>query len=290
MICKSSRELLSAYADGQLGQDERGLIEEHLGSCGVCRTILADYVETARQISGLRSVPTRTDITGKTMARIEAARANRWKPAAWQMAGVGAILAALIVGLVIGIPLLGGKTDFALAAEKIVRNSEAFKTVIAGEGEVTLEGAVEGEEDKATLTFATEKGKEIVAQVDLKAERVIELKIFGLKIELPPNPESDLELSQAQREEAIAIAITAPSIKEFIAKGIDITHVFGHTYDGKRVADVGIIPGGGLQGVTVIDGYYMIDGKSVRVDLDEKEVMSVTEFGITVDASRLRGP
>ncbi len=285
MKCTDLRELLSAYADGEIGPSELNLLEQHLGRCGECRTILADYQEMDKQISLLKAMPKQTEITLETMAKIKAMRMTTWKPSAWQMAGAGVVLIALIIGLVIGISLIGGKTDFAVAAEKIARNSGAFKTASVGEGEVSVEQVIRQDEAEATVVFSTEKGNRIEAQVDVKANRVMELKIFGLKVEFPPNPEFDLDLSQAEREEAIKIAVSAPTITQSFGRGVEITHVFGRTEDGKRMADVGILPDN-PQFVIVTDEYYMIEGKSVRVDLDNKEVLSVNEFGISVSVSQ----
>jgi len=279
MKCKDMRELLSAHADGELSADELELVEAHLAQCDECKRVLEDYRNISKQISSLRAMPIETDIVAKTMAK--ATRARRWQPTAWQMVGASVVLIAFIVGLIVSIPLMGGKTDFALAAENIVRNSDEFKIASAGEGDIILKQVIRQRDDEATVIFSTEKGKQIVAQVDVKAKKVMELKVFGLKMEFPPNPEFDLELTETEREEAIAIAKACPAVSDLVAKGAEITHVWGRVYDGQRVADVGIIPRD-LQGVRVMDGIYLIDGKSVKVDLDNKKVLSVNEFGITV--------
>ncbi len=284
MKCADMRELLSAYADGELGYDELELVEAHLVNCDECQRVLEDYRHISKQISRLRAMPIETDIMAETMAKVNSTHTRRWQPPAWQMVGIGMVLIALIIGLVLSIPQMGGKTDFALAAEKIVRNSEAFKTASAGEGDVSLEQVIRMGDDEATVIFSTERGKQIVAQVDVKAKRVMELKILGLKLEFPPNPEFDLELTETEREEAIAIAETDPVVSDFVAKGAVITHVWGRVDDGRRVADIGIIPGD-LQGGLVIDGNYLIEGKSVRVDLDNKKVLSINEFGIATAIS-----
>jgi len=281
MKCKDLRELLSAYVDGELGHTEMALVEAHLVECDECQRVLEDYRNISKQISSLRAIPIETDIVAKTMAKVKATRTRRWQPTAWQMVGASVVLIALIVGLIVSIPLMGGKMDFALAAEKIVRSSEEFKTASAGEGDITLEQVIRKGENEATVIFSTEKGKQIVAQVDVKAKKVMELKVFGLKMEFPPNPEFDLELTETEKAEAISIAEADSAVSDLVAKGVEITHVWGRVYDGQRVADVGIIPRD-LQGVRVVDGVCLIDGKSVRVDLDDKQVLEVSEFGITV--------
>jgi len=281
MKCNDLRELLSAYADGELGHAELEVVKAHLDQCDECRGVLADYLEISRQISSLRTISIEADIVTRTMAKVKTTQKRKWQPPAWQIVGASIVLIALIVGLIVGIPLMGGKTDFALAAEKIVRNSDEFKTAIAGEGNITLEQVIRRGENEATVTFSTEKGKQIVAQVDVKAKRVIELRVFGLKIEFPPNPEFDLELTEAEKAEAIAIAEGDPTVSELIAKGVEITHVWGSVIEGRKMVDIGIIPRDS-QGVRIVDGIYLIDGKSVKVDLDNKKVSSLTEFGISV--------
>jgi predicted anti-sigma-YlaC factor YlaD len=43
MKCEELEILISAYIDGELGDDERGLVEEHLVSCRDCGELLADF-------------------------------------------------------------------------------------------------------------------------------------------------------------------------------------------------------------------------------------------------------
>lgn len=82
MNCGDLKELLSAYADGELVGTQRDFVEEHLRSCADCRATLADYTKTREQLLSLRAVPPIPDIKQATMAKIKMAEATaklrRW--------------------------------------------------------------------------------------------------------------------------------------------------------------------------------------------------------------------
>lgn len=71
MNCKDFKELLSAYADGELSLTQREFIEEHLINCPNCRAIVNDYKAVNLKIASLRETPAMPDIKGTTMARIK---------------------------------------------------------------------------------------------------------------------------------------------------------------------------------------------------------------------------
>jgi len=100
MNCKDLKELLSAYADGELVGAKRDFIEEHLESCADCRAILADYTKTREQLLSLRATPPILDIKQATMIKIKMARApaklRRWLRPALVGIPVIAILATVL--------------------------------------------------------------------------------------------------------------------------------------------------------------------------------------------------
>jgi len=56
MDCRDIKELLSAYIDGALSQEERAQVEEHLKTCKECSESLAALKEAVSQIKGLEEV------------------------------------------------------------------------------------------------------------------------------------------------------------------------------------------------------------------------------------------
>jgi hypothetical protein len=100
MNCKDLKELLSAYADGELVGTQRDFIEEHLESCADCRALLADYTKTRGQLLSLRAIPSIPDIKQATMSKIKMAKApaklRRWLRPALVGIPVIAILATVL--------------------------------------------------------------------------------------------------------------------------------------------------------------------------------------------------
>jgi hypothetical protein len=104
MNCKDLEELLSAYADGELGGTQRDFIEEHLESCADCRALLADYTGVRRQLLSLRATPAIPDIKKATMIKIKTARVppklRRWlRPALVGIPIIAILATALILQL-----------------------------------------------------------------------------------------------------------------------------------------------------------------------------------------------
>ncbi len=71
MKCRDLKELLSAYADGELSRTQREFVEEHLAGCAECRASLERYREVNREVGSLKEIPAQADIKGATMARIK---------------------------------------------------------------------------------------------------------------------------------------------------------------------------------------------------------------------------
>jgi hypothetical protein len=100
MNCKDLKELLSAYADGELVGAQRDFIEEHLAGCADCRAALADYTKTREQLLSLRATPAIPDIKVATMSKIKMAKApaklRRWLRPALVGIPIIAILATVL--------------------------------------------------------------------------------------------------------------------------------------------------------------------------------------------------
>jgi putative zinc finger protein len=68
-----SRELLSAYLDGELSESDRAFVEEHLCECPACRTLLEDFRAVAAAAAREQAPPFPADLP----ARIRGAIASR---------------------------------------------------------------------------------------------------------------------------------------------------------------------------------------------------------------------
>ncbi len=101
MNCKDFKELLSAYADGELSLTQTDFIEEHLAACPDCVATLNNYKETNMKIASLRKIQAMPDIKGGVMSKINgiggSSRKFNWlRPVALSLSVV-AIVAMLFV-------------------------------------------------------------------------------------------------------------------------------------------------------------------------------------------------
>jgi hypothetical protein len=100
MNCEDLKELLSAYADGELSRTQREFVGEHVAGCAVCGDTLKKYMKVNKQIASLRESPTPQDLTGKTMVKIKdttGQTARHWVRPALVAVPVLVILIALLV-------------------------------------------------------------------------------------------------------------------------------------------------------------------------------------------------
>ena len=66
MQCEEIRKLLSDFIDGELGDEERGMVESHLVGCTACRRQVYEFKKTI----SLVSVPGKVLVVGITGDRI----------------------------------------------------------------------------------------------------------------------------------------------------------------------------------------------------------------------------
>ncbi len=197
----------------------------------------------------------------------------------WKMALISILALALIAALSLTVPSFDGKSNMALAAEQIARASEAFEAACAGEGEITLVKVVEEDNDQAVVTFATETGKKITFQVDLKAETLVKINQWvsvaagGID-------------SSAVRDEAIGIAKTDPRVQELLTDEPMIEMGMRFPSDNENVLDVFFWPGN-LREQPVMGGAYLLEGVHARVDLEVKEVLSIDKGSIAIHVAQI---
>jgi hypothetical protein len=65
------RQRLSAYLDGEVSEEERLLIEEHLGSCTECDSALKELTRTIRHVKDIEEVEPPPWMTRQIMARVK---------------------------------------------------------------------------------------------------------------------------------------------------------------------------------------------------------------------------
>ncbi len=105
-------EAMSAYADGELGADERAAVDDHLASCAGCRTWLVELRAAQQELRSLADESLGIDLSQVVRGRIEAlprpaapGRTGGWRGWRWLVpAGLGAA-ASLSLGLGLGMAL-----------------------------------------------------------------------------------------------------------------------------------------------------------------------------------------
>ncbi len=70
MECSDIQEKLSAYIEGIISSEEKGLIDEHLEVCQKCNASLADLQKTLDYVQNLEEVEPPPWLTGKVMASV----------------------------------------------------------------------------------------------------------------------------------------------------------------------------------------------------------------------------
>ncbi len=101
MNCKDFKELLSAYADGELSLTQMDFIEEHLSACPDCVAALNSYKETNMMITSLRKIQAMPDIKDATMSKIKgkqlAKPSRKWLHPALIAIAITGLIAALFM-------------------------------------------------------------------------------------------------------------------------------------------------------------------------------------------------
>jgi len=111
--------LVSAYLDGELGDEERDLFEKHLAGCDVCRTLVAEWQEVERALrsqrlrQALRDEGRLADSVRRDLSRSGAFRRARRRSvlrrcaahvaAQWRKYAAGLVVVALAVVAVWGL-------------------------------------------------------------------------------------------------------------------------------------------------------------------------------------------
>ena len=101
MTCSDLKELLSAYADGELAETQRDFVEGHLRDCGDCQATLADYRQVGQRVSSLRATGIQPEIEEGTMSRIRRDRvfegSRRWLRPVLVAAPVAVVAVAVLL-------------------------------------------------------------------------------------------------------------------------------------------------------------------------------------------------
>ena len=154
MDCKDFKELLSAYADGELSLTQRDFIEEHLSGCPDCMAAVNSYKETNTKIASLREIQAMPDIKGGVMSKINGVGGNSRKFNWLRPAVLSLSVIAIVAMLFVLQPWTGnnGYTTLLAKVEAAAENVESYRMEIIW----TADEIVDGETYETYINFTYE--------------------------------------------------------------------------------------------------------------------------------------
>ncbi len=201
-------ERLSAYLDGELTPQERGIVERHLATCQDCHWNLDTLRQTVRWVQELPSVPVPRVFTIPVSAQPARAPRRRWGVPLLQ--GATALVALMLVFVVAG--------DFFLTGSLWPAAREVSGSRVAlGGGEAAPTVAVEA--DAALQVVVETLQVEVTKQVEMEMETVVEKLAVEeaapaeTGLEAPPSEEPALEAPAAEAPALEAPAAGAPALE-----------------------------------------------------------------------------
>jgi hypothetical protein len=120
MKCNEIKELLSAYADGELSDELKNSVDKHAAECAACKELLAEQVKLHEQIAVISKTPALPDMESRIMSAVTNTGAQK-KTRPWlrPVLVAGPVVLALAILLPIVIP------SAALTPEKVLAKAGA---------------------------------------------------------------------------------------------------------------------------------------------------------------------
>ncbi len=117
--CKEFKQMLSAYADGELSDEEKKTIDRHIENCTECKKALNEQMELHAKLTTLANTPALPNENGLIMAAITGNtthKSRRW---------LRPVLIATPVVLILAILLTLLLLNMALTPEKVLAKAQA---------------------------------------------------------------------------------------------------------------------------------------------------------------------
>ncbi|MDY6907873.1 MAG: zf-HC2 domain-containing protein [Chloroflexota bacterium] len=250
MDCKDVQDMLVAYSDDEVRPEERVQVQAHLAACRRCReeleAIASCRVELRRSLgtaAGTAPPPSQAwaELEGR-LEHEERPQGALWglarstlrgggdrvmrglvsRQPVWKVALVATAAVAIAIGLSVGIPHAGTASAYAQAAD-MAYNSPEVRDALGGD--VATLSVVKVVDGVGTVVCGGELGALVVAEVDLELKAV--------NVVLTP------KLTEAEEQEAIAIAAADPGVQGLLDQGATIGGCSPLYAFGMRVSDSG---------------------------------------------------
>jgi anti-sigma factor RsiW len=62
MKCKEIKQIMSAYADGELSNEVRDAVKKHVDGCAACKILLTEQVKLHEQLLSISKTPALPDM------------------------------------------------------------------------------------------------------------------------------------------------------------------------------------------------------------------------------------
>ena len=112
MKCNEIKQLLSAYADGEISEEDKKAVDQHIQTCTECKKALNDQLELHAKLTTMVNTPALPKEGGAIMSAITGNTTR--KPRPWLRPVL--IAAPVVLALVILLPIL--LPTMALTPEK----------------------------------------------------------------------------------------------------------------------------------------------------------------------------
>jgi hypothetical protein len=125
MKCNEIKALLSAYADGELSDELKNIVDQHIAECAECKELLAEQVKLHEQIGVISKTPALPDMQSRIMAAVTDKGAQK-KTRPWLRPVL--VAAPVVLALAILLPII--IPPAALTPEAVMaKASEAIQNV-----------------------------------------------------------------------------------------------------------------------------------------------------------------
>jgi len=115
MKCRDLKELLSAYADGELSRTQREFVEEHLAGCVDCRATLDSYRMVNQKITSLNETAAFPDLKYAIMSTIKTEN-NKKQFQKWLRPVLATIAILAFIAVVLTVPVESPETSSSVGA------------------------------------------------------------------------------------------------------------------------------------------------------------------------------
>ena len=115
MKCKEIKQLLSAYADGELSAEIRDNVKNHIDGCNACKELLAEQVKLREQIGVISTTPALPNMESRIMSAVTN-NVNKRRTRRWLRPTL--IAAPVVLALAIILPIV--MPTLALTPEKVL--------------------------------------------------------------------------------------------------------------------------------------------------------------------------